>query len=73
MQASTADWFVLVSCEWDGNQRMSRLREMREEAHRKLVCGAFDSLFLGGMGPVSTPEVCFFDKETDVEVLGDET
>lgn len=60
----------------DRNQRMSRLSKMREEAHRKWVCaGAFNSLSLGGMGPMSTREVCFFDKEThgtSVEALGDE-
>lgn len=38
----------------DRNQRMSRLSKMREEAHRKWVCRAFNSLSLGGMGPMST-------------------
>lgn len=72
---SSADWFVLVSRLVDRNQRMSRLSKMREEAHRKWVCGAFNGLSLGAMGPMSTLKVCFFDKEThgtSVEAAGDE-
>ena len=59
----------------DGNQRMSWLSKMREEAHRKWVCGACNGLSPGGMGPMSTLEVCYVDKEThstSVEALGDE-
>lgn len=59
----------------DRNQRMLRLSKMREEAHRKWVCGAFNSLSLVGMGPTSTLKVCFFDTEThgtSVEALGDD-
>lgn len=59
----------------DRNQRASRLSKMREEAHRKWVCGALKSFSLGGMGPMSTLKVCSFDKEThgtSVDALGDE-
>lgn len=48
----------------DRNQRMSRLSKMREEAHRKWVCWVFNSLSLGGMGPISTLKVCVFGTKT---------